>query len=366
MLYVGIIGLPNVGKSTLFNALTNNNVLSANYMFTTLEPNRGVVIINDPRLTALAEINKSKRVVPTSIEFVDIPGLVEGASKGEGLGNQFLDSIRNVDAICHVVRCFEDPNISHPYDLINPLRDLETIELELNYADLESIERRISRLEKKVTVGASSEERLEYQTIKKLKENLEDEIPIRNIILTEDEVRIIKSYNFLSQKPVLYLANVDEADLANLTTNKNYQKLLEYGLKNELKVIAISAKLESDLQTFSAEEKQLFLEEIGITQSSLDELISASYELLGLETFFSIVSDETRAWTFKKGMTARECAGLIHSDFMRGFIRAETVKFTDLVLCGSYQKCKEAGKVRLEGKDYLVQDGDILLFRFNV
>lgn len=366
MLQAGIIGLPNVGKSTLFNVLTNSSVLSANYMFTTLEANIGVVNIIDERLDIVAKITEAKKVIPTSIEFVDIPGLVKGASQGEGLGNQFLDSIRNVDCLVHIIRCFKDENIVHLFEEINPVNDLITVELELIYADLAVIERRIDRLHKKVIVDKIASEILEYNSLIKIKEGLLKEIPIRNQGLSFEEIRSVKSYNFLTLKPVLYVANFKDDDLLDLESNRYFKIIKEHASKEEVELLSLSVKLEEDLKDFDDTERKLFYSELGLDDSGIKTLIKATYKTLGLKTFFSFLSGETRAWTYVSGMTAKECAGVIHTDFERGFIRAETVSFNDLKECGNYQRCKEAGKVRLEGKDYLVNDGDILTFRFNV
>lgn len=366
MLHAGIIGLPNVGKSTLFNAMTRSDAVSGNYMFSTLEPNVGRVFLNDPRLDVLRDMVQSRKVVPTTVEFIDIPGLVSGSSKGEGIGNQFLSTIREVDAICQVIRCFIDDNVLHVSDSIDPLRDILTIQLELNYADLDSVTKRLGRMEKKIKTAATSDEKLEFETLKKIEEALYNDIPIRLLDLTDDEKRVIKSYNFLSQKPMLYVANVSEEDIIDLDHSELYQQVLNQGLKDKCPVFPISAKLEHELVLLDEEEKVEFMEELGLKESALDGFIRVAYDTLGLETYFTNGVQETRAWTFKKGMTARECAGIIHSDFERGFIRAETVAYDDLLKYGSHQAAKEAGRVRLEGKDYIVKDGDVMLFRFNV
>lgn len=366
MLHAGIVGLPNVGKSTLFNTLTKSNVMSGNYMFATTEANFGTVSLPDRRLDVLATMHKSKKIVPTTVEFVDIPGLVSGSSQGEGLGNQFLGSIRDTDAICHVIRCFHDDNVMHVNNKIDPINDIITVQLELNYADLDSVTKRIPKLEKKALVGGASDDKLEYDTLKKIEKALTNDTPIRLMGLDKEEERVIKSYNFLSQKPMLYVANLDESSFKNLENDPLYQSVLKQAEIDQCGVVAICAKFEQELAGLDEVDQKIFMEDLGITESSLNYLIRITYHTLGLETYFTTGEDETRAWTFKTGMTAPQCAGIIHSDFERGFIRAETVSFSDLEKYGSHQKCKEAGKVRLEGKDYKVKDGDVMLFRFNV
>ncbi len=366
MLYAGIVGLPNTGKSTLFNALTKSEVMSGNFMFSTTTANVGVVELKDHRLDVLKEIHKSKRVVPTSFELVDVPALVSGSSSGEGLGNQFLTSIRNVDAICHLVRCFVDDNVLHISNRIDPVNDIDTIQLELNYTDLDSILKRLPRLEKKAKLSAQSTEKKEYDILMTLKEALENDIPIRRVNLTEEEEKIIKSYNFLSQKPLLYIANLSEDDFSDLENNQFYNSILAKAKLENVEVIPICATLEYELSKMEPSEQQMFLEDLNISESGINKLEKAVYKTLGLNTFFTTGEDETKAWTFKDGLTAKQCAGIIHSDFERGFIRAEIVKYDDLVEHGSHQKSKEAGKVRLEGKEYKVLDGDVIVFRFNV
>jgi len=366
MLRAGIVGLPNVGKSTLFNTLTKSNVMSGNYMFSTTEANFGTVSLPDRRLDVLAKMHKSKKIVATTVEFVDVPALVSGSSQGEGLGNQFLSSLRDTDAICHVIRCFYDENVLHVRDKIDPITDILTVQLELNYADLDSVLKRISKIEKKALVGGSHEDKYEYDTLKKIEEALTNDIPIRLMDLDKEELKLIKSYNFLSQKPMLYIANLDEASFKDLSKDGLYQSILKQGELDHCEVVPICAKFEQELTGLDEADQKVFMEDIGITESSLDHLIRISYHTLGLETYFTTGEDETRAWTFKTGMTAPQCAGIIHSDFERGFIRAETVSFDDLEKYGSHHKCKEAGRVRLEGKDYKVKDGDVMLFRFNV
>lgn len=364
-LTAGIVGLPNVGKSTLFNAITKAGAESANYPFCTIDPNVGVVEVPDERLTKLTEVVKPQKTVPTTFEFTDIAGIVKGASKGEGLGNQFLSHIRQVDAICHVVRCFEDENITHVSGKVDPIDDIETINLELILADLETVNRRYERVEK-LARQKDKEAVQEFNVVKKLKEALEEEKPARMVELTEEEQKIAKQLHLLTAKPILYVANVSENDITDIDSNEHVKKVQEYAAKENARVIVVSAKIEEEIAELDPEEKELFLSELGIEQSGLDQLIRAAYDLLGLGTYFTAGEKEVRAWTFKKGMKAPEAAGIIHSDFERGFIRAETVSYEDLMDAGSMAKARENGKVRLEGKDYIVQDGDVIHFRFNV
>ncbi|NLY80217.1 MAG: redox-regulated ATPase YchF [Lysinibacillus sp.] len=364
-LTAGIVGLPNVGKSTLFNAITKAGALAANYPFATIDPNVGVVDVPDARLDKLTQLVKPQKKVPTSFEFTDIAGIVKGASKGEGLGNKFLSHIREVDAICQVVRCFEDENITHVSGKVDPIADIEVINLELILADLESVDKRLQRVSK-IAKQKDKDAMIEEPILMKIKEALESEKPARSVELTEDEQKVIKGLNLLTLKPMLYVANVSEDEVANADENEYVQKVREYAAAEGAQVIVVCAKIEEEIAQLDDDEKKMFLEELGIKESGLDQLIRASYDLLGLATYFTAGEKEVRAWTFKKGMKAPQCAGIIHSDFERGFIRAETVSFDDLLEAGSMQQAKEQGKVRLEGKDYVVQDGDIMLFRFNV
>ncbi|MCI8394873.1 MAG: redox-regulated ATPase YchF [Bacilli bacterium] len=364
-LKAGIVGLPNVGKSTLFNAITKKNILAANYPFATIDPNIGMVTVPDSRLEFLRELYLPKSFVPTSFEFTDIAGLVKGASKGEGLGNKFLSHIREVDAIVEVVRCFKDNNITHVEGDVDPIRDIEIINVELILADLEIIENRIEKIAKKAETTKDKETVLEYNILRTCKEALEKNIPLRLISLTEEEKLVIKAFNFITLKPIIYVANVSEEDIM-LGKNEYTNKVCEYAAQEKAGTVIMSAKIESELAELEENDKKEFLNELGITSSGLDKLIFATYELLGLQTFFTVGKDEVRAWTFKKGMNAKKCAGLIHSDIERGFIKAEIMKFQDLENLREEKKVQEAGKLNLEGKDYFMQDGDIVYFRFNV
>ena len=364
-LTAGIVGLPNVGKSTLFNAITNQKILAENYPFATIEPNVGVVTVPDERMDKLKEMYNPDRFIPTAYEFTDIAGLVKGASKGEGLGNKFLSHIRETDAIVEVVRCFDDGKIIHVEGNIDPIRDIETINLELAIADLDIINNRLERVSKKARTTKDKNDLLEVETLEKCKNLLEQNIPLRQLELTEEEEKAIKSYSFLTQKPIIYLANIPESELDS--EDNEYVKIVkEYAEKENAKVISLCAKVEEELSELDEKDKQEMLEGLGLDGSGLDKLIKATYDILGLATYFTVGKDEVRAWTFKKGMNAKQCAGIIHTDFEKGFIRAEVISYQDLIDCGSELKVKEAGKARLEGKDYLMQDGDICHFRFNV
>ena len=364
-LKAGIVGLPNVGKSTLFNAITKKHILAANYPFATIEPNVGVVTVPDSRVDFLNDLYKPKSLVPASFEFTDIAGLVKGASKGEGLGNKFLSHIREVDAIVNVVRCFEDENITHVEGKIDPIRDIEIIQTELILSDLEQIDNRISKLGKKIQMAQTKDEKLEAKALLDSKKILEEGKPLRHGDLDEDEILFLKSFNLITLKPVIYVANVSDDDA--VVGDNEYTKIIkDYAKRDNAGVIVMSCELESQLSELDNDEKKAFLSEIGISNSGLDRLIYETYSLLGLRTYFTAGSDEVRAWTFKEGMSAPKCAGIIHTDFERGFIRAEVMSYDDLVKYGTELKVKEAGKMRLEGKEYKMQDGDICYFRFNV
>ena len=363
---LGIVGLPNVGKSTLFNSLTKAGAESANYPFCTIDPNVGVVTVPDERLNLLGDFYKSKKVTPAVIEFVDIAGLVKGASKGEGLGNQFLANIREVDAIVHVVRCFEDSNVVHVDGSIDPLRDIETINLELVFSDLEILERRIAKVTK--TARMDKEAAKELAFLEKVKAHLEEgQLAITLETENEDEDAWLATYNLLTAKPVIYAANVAEDDIADDGANNQYvQAVREYAAKQNSEVFVICAQIEEEISELDEDERKMFLEDLGLTESGLEKLVRASYHLLGLMSFLTAGEDETRAWTIKIGTKAPQAAGKIHTDFERGFIKAEVVNYQDLLDCGSYAGAREKGLVRMEGKDYVVQDGDVILFRFNV
>ena len=365
MLKAGIVGLPNVGKSTLFNAITKKNILAANYPFATIDPNVGVVTVPDTRLDYLSNLYLPERTIYTTYEFTDIAGLVKGASTGEGLGNKFLSHIREVDAIVEVVRCFENTDIIHVEGNVDPIRDIEIINLELAMSDLEQIQNRINKIGKKASMTKDKGELLEINTLKKCEDALLKNIPLRRVEFDKDELLILKPFCLITLKPIIYMANVNEDD-AIIGHNEYTDKVSEYAKNENASVVVVCAKMESELSEMEDSEKEEFLKEMGIANSGLDKLIFATYNLLGLQTFFTSGKDECRAWTFKKGMKAPECAGIIHSDFQRGFIKAEVMSFDDLKEHGSEIKVKEAGKMRLEGKDYLMQDGDICYFRFNV
>lgn len=364
-LTAGIVGLPNVGKSTLFNAITKKSILAANYPFATIDPNVGVVTVPDQRLDKLQEMYHPERLIPTAYEFTDIAGLVKGASQGEGLGNKFLSHIRETDAIVEVVRCFENSGIIHVEGEVDPIRDIEIINLELILADLESIGNRIEKISKKLRASKDKEDKIELDALEKAKSALEQNQALRSVDFTEEEKLAIKSYNFLTIKPIIYMANINEEEVST-EDNDHVKKVKEYAKKEDSKVIKVCAKIEEELSQLEENDKKDMLEALGIEMSGLDQLIQATYDLLGLSTYFTVGKDEVRAWTYKKGMNAKQCAGIIHTDFEKGFIRAEVISYQDLMDCGSELKVKESGKFRLEGKDYLMQDGDICHFRFNV
>lgn len=364
-LEVGIVGLPNVGKSTLFNAITKAGAEAANYPFCTIEPNVGVVAVPDSRLDVLHRMYDSKKTTPATVSFVDIAGLVKGASKGEGLGNKFLENIRKVDAVAHVVRCFEDPNITHVEGGLDPLRDIGIIQTELCLADLEIVEKRIMKLAK-IAKSGSKEAKAEDEILRRIKDVLDEARPARSLDLSPEELFLIKEMNLLTLKPTLYVANVAEEEAASGEENALVGKVREFAAAEQAEVVVISAKVESEIAELDEEEAKEFLKDMGLSESGLDKLIRAAFDLLGLMTFLTAGPDECRAWTIVKGTTAPKAAGKIHTDFERGFIRAEIVGYDDLIAAGSVAAAREKGQVRLEGKDYVMQDGDVTNFRFNV
>lgn len=362
---LGIVGLPNVGKSTLFNAITNAGAQSANYAFCTIEPNVGVVAVPDKRLDKLAEMYHPQKLTPATIEFVDIAGLVKGASKGEGLGNKFLSHIREVDAIIHVVRCFDDDDIIHVEGSVDPQRDIETINLELILSDIEILDRRIDRSRKAMKGDKSLQAEVEF--FERLRKELENGVNARAVEMTDEEKEMLSTVALLSSKPVIYACNMSENDFANsIAENARYKAVCQIAAAEGAEVLPICAELEAQIASLSKEEKEMFLADLGIEQGGLDLLIQRSYHLLGLISYLTAGEPEVRAWTITKGTKAPQAAGKIHSDFERGFIRAEVISFDDLMACGTMQAAKEKGKIRSEGKDYVMQDGDIVLFRFNV
>ena len=364
-LTAGIVGLPNVGKSTLFNAITKSQVLAANYPFATIEPNVGIVAVPDERLEVLTKMYNPKKSTPATCEFTDIAGLVKGASKGEGLGNQFLANIRNCDAILQVVRCFKDSNVVHVEGSIDPVRDAKIINLELILADLDVVSKRIPKLEKKAQTK-TDDAPFEYELLKRIEATLINEMPVRSMNFSETELKYVKNYSLLTAKPFMYIANIKDDFLTSPEDDEVYKSFKQYALNEGSMICPISAEIESELASLSDEDEKEFLAELGLAEPGLNRLIKETYKLLGYQTFFTTGPDECRAWTFKKGMKAPECAGVIHTDFEKGFIKAETVSYNDLVSSGTYLKAREAGLVRQEGKDYVVQDGDIMLFKFNV
>ena len=361
---IGIVGLPNVGKSTLFNSITKAGAECANYPFCTIEPNIGVVAVPDKRLEKLGEMYKTQKITHAIVEFVDIAGLVKGASKGEGLGNKFLSHIRETDAIAEVVRCFEDSNITHVDGNIDPIRDIETINLELIFADIETVEKRLDKAKK--MLKADKKYQVEIELLEKIKQNLESGIPARNLEYNEDEQVIVKDMFLLTSKPIIYIANISENQIGNVEKDENVIKVKEYAKKEKAEVIPLCVKIEEEISSLDDEDKKEMLEAIGLEESGIDKLTRKSYDLLGLMSFLTAGEPEVRAWTIKKGTKAPQAAGKIHSDIERGFIKAEVVSYDDLIREGSMNEAKEKGLVRSEGKEYIMQEGDIVLFKFNV
>ena len=363
-LTAGIVGLPNVGKSTLFNAITKAGALAANYPFATIDPNVGIVEVPDSRLDVLTDMVQPKKTIPTTFEFTDIAGIVKGASKGEGLGNKFLSHIREVDAICQVVRAFDDDNVTHVSGKVNPIEDVEVINMELVLADLESVEKRLPKLEK-MARQKDKDAVNEVRILTRIKEALEEGAPVRSLEFTEEDQKYVNQAQLLTSKEMLYIANVGEDEIGD-EDNEKVQAIREYADKEDSEVIVISAKIEEEIATLEADDREMFLEDLGIEEPGLDRLIRTTYDLLGLATYFTAGVQEVRAWTFIKGMTAPQCAGIIHTDFERGFIRAEVTSYDDYVEFNGENGAKEAGKQRLEGKEYIMKDGDVVHFRFNV